>query len=552
MKTRENYLRAILQWGVIAAICGFIAYASFTNGIVNVEAYCPFGGLQALSTYLHQNSLPCAMTTVQIMMGVVLAVGVILFSRLFCSYLCPIGTVTEYLGRAGRKINLHYSIPQTSVVDKIFRIIKYVLLFVILYYTITTSELFCKKFDPYYAIATGFKGEIIKWLSYTILAVVVIGSIVFDMFWCRYICPLGAVSNIFKFTPMFAGMVIVCWVLSLLGYGDAWMWVLIATCAAAYLLEIFKKRSCWFPLMYIERDGAKCNGCGVCEKKCPNGVDITNYEKLRQVDCTLCGRCADVCAKDALQIKTSCCRVRRWVPAVIAVALVVLALVLGRQVELPTVDEKWGDYERVENLKTFEMSGLGSIKCFGSAKAFSAKMQSVEGVYGVKAYVTSRTVRILYDADVIQTRAIEESIFTPSKRKYVAPDESIDSVRVYKLGVEGLRDRMDVNDFFNLLEGNDGFYGVDAEFDCPVDVTLYVAPSVELTEQQMRDMIEVEEYLPKSKIFINPKPRKIDFELKGFKLGEPVSRAELMQHLFGEKPAQEAVVEPTAAPDDKK
>lgn len=47
-----------------------------------------------------------------------------------------------------------------SIADKLLRVVKYVLLFTILYFTLSSSELFCKKLDPFYAVA-GFKGEIV-------------------------------------------------------------------------------------------------------------------------------------------------------------------------------------------------------------------------------------------------------------------------------------------------------------------------------------------------------------------------------------------------------
>ena len=87
MKRKPNYLKHILQWGVLAAIAGTVLWANFSEKPVDVEAYCPFGGLQAFGTYLVNNSLACSMSMLQIMMGLVLAVGVILFSKLFCGYL---------------------------------------------------------------------------------------------------------------------------------------------------------------------------------------------------------------------------------------------------------------------------------------------------------------------------------------------------------------------------------------------------------------------------------------------------------------------------------
>lgn len=83
MKRKPNYLKHLLQWGVLAAIAGTVLWAKLSDKPVDVEAYCPFGGLQAFGTYVVNNSLACSMSMLQIMMGLVLAVGVILFSKLF-------------------------------------------------------------------------------------------------------------------------------------------------------------------------------------------------------------------------------------------------------------------------------------------------------------------------------------------------------------------------------------------------------------------------------------------------------------------------------------
>jgi len=68
----------------------------------------------------------------------------------------------------------------------------------VFYFTIESSELFCKNFDPYYAAATGLKGEITVWMALGAIALLMFGGLFVKMFWCIYICPLGAVSNIFR------------------------------------------------------------------------------------------------------------------------------------------------------------------------------------------------------------------------------------------------------------------------------------------------------------------------------------------------------------------
>ena len=324
MKRKPNYLKHLLQWGVLAAIVGTVLWAKFSDKPVDVEAYCPFGGLQAFGTYLVNNSLACSMSMLQIMMGLVLGVGVILFSKLFCGYLCPLGTVGEWMGRAGKKLHLQVDVPSGSVVDKLLRVVKYVLLFTILYFTLSSSELFCKKLDPFYAVATGFKGEIVLWMSLTSLTLLLLGGFVVKMFWCKYICPLGAVSNIFKFTLLFVIAALGGWALGALGVANAWVWTIGGACLAAYIVEIAKMRSCTFPLMYIRRDLNTCNNCGLCEKKCPYQLPIHDYVKVKHVDCTLCGNCIGACAKDALQVNGR--RSLRWVPGLLAVVLFFLAI----------------------------------------------------------------------------------------------------------------------------------------------------------------------------------------------------------------------------------
>ena len=110
-------------------------------------------------------------------MGIALAAAVILFSRLFCGYICPIGTVEDLLSKARRGLKLRpVTIRNGSVADKALRLIKYILLFWIFYMTATSSELFCKNLDPYYAVATGFKGEITLWMSVTTVATVLLAG----------------------------------------------------------------------------------------------------------------------------------------------------------------------------------------------------------------------------------------------------------------------------------------------------------------------------------------------------------------------------------------
>ncbi|MCM1300579.1 MAG: 4Fe-4S binding protein [Alistipes senegalensis] len=532
MKKSPNYAKHLLQWGVLAAIAGTIVWAKLAEKPVDVEKFCPFGGLQSLGSYWVNHSLACSMSMLQIMMGIVLVAGVVLFSKLFCGYLCPLGTLGETMGRLGRKLRVQRDIPQNSVTDKLLRAVKYVLLFTILYNTLATSELFCKKIDPYYAMATGFKGEIVLWASLTSIALLFLGGLFVRMFWCRYICPLGALSNAFKSTASIPSVLAIAalFVLSIVFTGR-WTWILALLCVLAYLAEIGLmggKKQKKYTLMHITRNEETCNGCKLCEKKCPYNIPIHEYTKVQHIDCTLCGQCISSCSTQALQVNGR--RSLRWIPALLTVALFGVALWLGNTLELPTIDEKWGEYEQVEAMQTYEMEGLQSVKCFGSSKAFSAKMQTVPGVYGVKTFVKRHAVVVSYNPAQTDTLKIQEAIFTPTYRKYKTPDETMPVLDVVRLGVEGLHDRMDMVHFGMALQQIEGIYGFTAEFDCPVKVTVYTDPAAGITEKQLTEAIEAKELILETKNGERRYP--MHYEVRSYAKDGQATRAEFIETMF--------------------
>ena len=91
----KNWPKYLLQWGVLASLILFLTGVISSENAADPETYCPMGGLQALATYLANNSLPCSMSMVQIAMGLALVAAVVLFSKLFCAYICPVGTVQD-------------------------------------------------------------------------------------------------------------------------------------------------------------------------------------------------------------------------------------------------------------------------------------------------------------------------------------------------------------------------------------------------------------------------------------------------------------------------
>ena len=515
MATKSRFLRNwpkhLLQWGVLALlILVLTGVVKFGTEKPDPEAWCPMGGLQALTTYLANSTLPCSMSSVQVMMGIVLAVAAMLFAKLFCGYLCPIGTVEDFLTglRKGLGWKNGIAVRSGSIGDKILRIVKYALLFVIFYSTATASELFCKNLDPYYAVATGFKGEITLWMSITSLVLVILGGFLINRFWCRYICPLGALSDTLKYWAWVAVLFGTVLVLGLCRVHVNWVAVLATFCAVGYLLEILVPNAAYQSLAVI-KDENLCNRCKACTRHCPYHIAIDKCRsRVSNVDCTLCGECTAACRTGALQIGMGQ-RAKggfwKYVPALLTVVLAAVGIWAGTKFELPTVNFRWG-IEQVdstgavvaqlvpsENLETVHLDGLRSVKCYGSSMAFKAKLQRIQGVHGVKTYVHHHTADVLIDKTKLDEEKLKEAIFTPSMFRIWTPDPAkLDSLKIVTIRTEKMYDKVDLN-YLGLQIRNTGksIFGLESEFACPLIVRVYMSPEETVDEQWFRETVEM-------------------------------------------------------------
>ena len=496
----SNWPKYVLQWGVLVALILFLTGLIPGETAADPEAFCPMGGLQAFATYLAQNSLPCSMSSLQVMMGLALVAAVVLFSKLFCGYLCPLGTVQDIIKRLRVKFRIKsIKIANGSAIDKILRIIKYALLFLIFYMTVEESELFCKNLDPYYAVATGFQGEITLWMSIVSICVLVIGSLVVDMFWCRYLCPLGAISNSLKFWVWIGVLFGIYYVANVIGAGIPWAVLLGAFCIIGYLLEVFNAKP-KYQILHVLKNESACNNCGLCQKMCPYHIDLRTFHngKINHVDCTLCGECVAACANKALNVgikENKVGKFRKVVPALLAVALTLFGIWAGGKIELPTIDMKWNTEDVAsENLQTTTFDNLRTLKCYGSAMTFKAKMEKVPGVHGVKVFVTRQSADILYNAEATSPEKIREAIYIPSRCKVQQLDPSVTtSLKTVVIRTEGMYEKGDLDNLGAMLkETGRKIYWLESEFACPLIVRVIMDAGENLDEDWFEEIVEKE------------------------------------------------------------
>ncbi len=466
-----NWPRYIIQWGVILFILILFFYPQlFSITTPDFEAYCPFGGMQALGSYLLSQALSCTMTSAQIVMGVILFVGVLLFSKLFCSFICPIGTVSEWLGSIGDKFKIRYTIK--GVADKALRSLKYILLFITVYYTLQSNELFCKKFDPYYALASGFDTDVVLLYAIISIAIAILGSIFIRLFWCKYLCPLGAISNIFKFTLFFVATLGIYLILLSFGIEISYVWPLAIASAGGYIIELMGQKSRLFPIAKITRSTTSCTDCQLCTINCPQGIDVAAVETVKDVDCNLCGDCLTACpVNNTLTINKK--KSLKWLPVVALVVLATIGIILGNVWEVPTIDLKWGETEEIANAGVFSQSGLKNIKCYGSSMAFANKMKKVDGVYGVATFVKHHRVKLYYDTEKLNEEKIEELLFTPQKVPIKTLKKGIQTIYGVSLKLENFFDSYDFYYLNTLLRQKTNAVGMLSEYACPVIVKIY-------------------------------------------------------------------------------
>jgi polyferredoxin len=225
-----------------------------------IEGWLPIAGLMNLRYWLTTGHLPASHPAALFLLVSFLAIAFLL-RKAFCSWLCPVGSLSEYLWRAGRQI-FHRNFPLPRWLDLPLRSVKYLLLGFFVWAVANMSAEAIAQFmhSPYGAIADVRMLNFFRDLGETavvVLSVLVVASVLVQNFWCRYLCPYGALLGL----------------TSLLS-----------------------------PLR-IRRSEAACIDCAKCAKACPSALPVDRLITIKSAECTGCLECVAVCpAEGALHV----------------------------------------------------------------------------------------------------------------------------------------------------------------------------------------------------------------------------------------------------------
>ena len=226
-----------------------------------VEAWLPIASLMNLKAFVLTRTVPEMHAAGMFMLMAFLAIS-FLFRKAFCSWICPIGTISEWLWQTGQSV-LGRSLRVPRWLDVPLRALKYVLLGLFLYVVIAMPVPAIRAFlaGPYGLVAD------VKMLNFfrlmgdataMVLAALVVLSLVVKNTWCRYLCPYGALMG------------------------------LVALVSPSRIV----------------RNADACIDCAKCAHACPAGLPVDVLASVRSAECTACLSCVAVCpAAGALDLK---------------------------------------------------------------------------------------------------------------------------------------------------------------------------------------------------------------------------------------------------------
>ena len=250
-----------------------------------IEAFLPISSLISLKYWLVTGIINPVHPAGLIIFLTALVTAVLL-KRGFCSWVCPFGLLTEYFNRL-HKLIFRKNVKVTPWLDYPLRSLKYLLLAFFLWAIVlkmNAAALDYFIYSPYNMVADikmlYFFSDITRF-AFWVLAALVVLSIVVRNFWCRYLCPYGALLGVLSF------------------------------------LSILK----------VHRNEATCTNCQKCTRACPVDIKVHKTASVLSDECHACLQCVAVCPeKDTLYISATR---RNGVVKPLAYALIVCMLFVG-------------------------------------------------------------------------------------------------------------------------------------------------------------------------------------------------------------------------------
>ncbi len=252
-RPRSIWLRKVVQWGffvLIALISINHSLAISGRGIpflssASLHAVCPFGGVVSIYQFATVGTFTKKIHEASFALMAIAFVLAVLFGPVFCGWVCPLGTIQEFVSNFGHKrLRKRFNHFVPAKLDNILRYLRYGVLAWVLYMTAVSGQLIFSEYDPYFALFNFWSSEI-SYIGLGILVVTLALSFFVERPWCKYACPYGAVLGITN------------------------------------LFRVFS----------IRRNTTTCKADGACSILCPMNIQVDTLTIVRDHQCISCLEC---------------------------------------------------------------------------------------------------------------------------------------------------------------------------------------------------------------------------------------------------------------------
>lgn len=216
-----------------------------------------FSGLGKLYSMIIKGNFNFVQAFPSLIELIVLIPLTLISGRFFCGWFCAFGSFNDFIYIISKNI-FKTKFRINEKLDAALKYIKYIVLLFIAIEIWTFGSHLYDTSSPWDAFAQ--IGQFPQSLSdyaigFILLALIVLGAIFVERFFCRYLCPLGAV---FALVPR---------------------------------LRIFK----------ISKPNEKCGKCRLCTNSCSMGLQLYKVNKVSSGECINCLKCIEACPRKNTQ-----------------------------------------------------------------------------------------------------------------------------------------------------------------------------------------------------------------------------------------------------------